>query len=85
MSANTESPELGDLAEVYTFDTAIERWFTDKPPMPLHEYLGMTKEELLEWANHKTALLDRPRLHRFERGQDKVTLARISLAYQDNQ
>lgn len=83
MNASTENHEISDLAGYQTFDDAIEQWFIDKPNMPLHEYLGMTREELQEWADHKQALLDRPRVHSFERSNDKVTLARIAVAYQD--
>lgn len=83
MNASTESHEIGDLVGYQTFDDAIEQWFTDKPDMPLHEYLGMTREELQTWADRKQTLLDRPRVHKFERGNDEVTLARIAVAYQD--
>lgn len=81
MNASTESSDLGDLAGVYTFDTAIKMWFANKPNISLHEYLGMTREELQTWADRKKALLHRTRS--YERSEAELTLARIAVAYED--
>lgn len=66
---------------IETFNTVIKRWSTLRDAGPLHEYLGMSREELEAWAVTKRNLLNRPYLYAFEKADDIATLNLIADAY----